>query len=358
MFDYGLIEDDVKEKVALAEEAKAKAAEAKAAEEKAAAEAKAAKDRASPSKTREEEANAMIKAKVSFYYRTQRWAHEFKVRKGSKIIDLKRTIASGDPAEACWFDLTVDGKKVGNNDEVIADTRFTFSYLGPPADWNYNEAEQRQANITSMKSAEEAASVSKDVAEKAATEKAAAEAAAAEKASAEKAAADKAAAEKAAAEKEAAEKVAAEKEAAEKAAAEKEKEAVERAAAEKAAAEKEAADKAAAAKTAAEQEAAAAKEAAEKAAAEKAAAEAVVSEPAAAAKDLTINVWIDRDLDFKSTVVVKSGSTIGDVKEALAAGDPTGQTLVKDISLAEPWDCAGIPDSTVLTDRLLELDLV
>merc|ERR1711972_1101984 len=51
----------------------------------------------------------------------------------------------------------------------------------------------------------------------------------------------------------------------------------------------------------------------------------------AAPKELVIEVYIERELGFKTSVCVKEGSTIADVRNALAADDPTGQARVEDI---------------------------
>lgn len=75
----------------------------------------------------------------------------------------------------------------------------------------------------------------------------------------------------------------------------------------------------------------------------------------------TVLVWLSRDFDFKMEVEVQGGMNIGQLKEQLAAADPTGQINVQDFFLGLPGGTAGGParalrDSVVLTEAHLELD--
>jgi len=76
--------------------------------------------------------------------------------------------------------------------------------------------------------------------------------------------------------------------------------------------------------------------------------------------NLAINVIVDAELDFKSEVKVSRGSTIHDVKVKLAAMDPTGSTKPETFGLAlvkVGSPAKSLPDSTVLTDAHLELQV-
>merc|ERR1711924_529421 len=107
----------------------------------------------------------------------------------------------------------------------------------------------------------------------------------------------------------------------------------------KAAAEKAASEKAASEIAAAEEAAA------EKAAADKAAAE-------ISAKDLSVDIYIDRSLDIKTTVILRSGATIKDVCNAVAREDPTGATKPEDVRLAAPGSDAPLETTMQLSERL------
>jgi hypothetical protein len=77
----------------------------------------------------------------------------------------------------------------------------------------------------------------------------------------------------------------------------------------------------------------------------------------------TAIVWLSRDFDFKSEVEVEGGMTIQDVKNLLAASDPTGQINPNDIGLGLPappgsgQSVKPLRDTTVLTEKHLELDV-
>lgn len=76
----------------------------------------------------------------------------------------------------------------------------------------------------------------------------------------------------------------------------------------------------------------------------------------------TIVVWVSRDFDFKSEIEVEGGMTIAQVKDQLAASDPTGMINASDIGLGVKKPGSDDPakplrDTTVLTEQHLELDV-
>jgi len=79
---------------------------------------------------RSQDAN-MIFCTIRFQYKEQKWIHCFEVRKGQKIIDLKRKMAAGNRNEASWFDLYKNGLPSNDNDIIDQDLRLDFAYLPP-----------------------------------------------------------------------------------------------------------------------------------------------------------------------------------------------------------------------------------
>lgn len=68
--------------------------------------------------------------------------------------------------------------------------------------------------------------------------------------------------------------------------------------------------------------------------------------------DLIIKVIIDQDLGIETTLTVKRGTTVYDLKEMLAKSDPTGQTKPEDMGLGVNRDgkVTALNSRTVLTD--------
>jgi len=81
--------------------------------------------------------------------------------------------------------------------------------------------------------------------------------------------------------------------------------------------------------------------------------------------DLEITVTLDHEVGFSTNLIVRRGLTCLQLKERLAAGDPTGQTKVTEIGLCIPPTHGGggpnaptpLRDDTQLTEAHLHLDL-
>lgn len=65
-------------------------------------------------------------------------------------------------------------------------------------------------------------------------------------------------------------------------------------------------------------------------------------------EDVEVVIFIDRSLDLKTSVTVKTGSTIWTIKEHLAADDPTGKTQPQDFGL-KSGDGAELGDGVQIT---------
>lgn len=82
-------------------------------------------------------------------------------------------------------------------------------------------------------------------------------------------------------------------------------------------------------------------------------------EPAAPLEDLSINVIIDRGMNFEVTIDVKGGSTIMTIKQNMADSDPTGSTAADSFGLgifSLDGNQEALPDNTVLTKKHLKLE--
>mmetsp|Transcript_53250 Transcript_53250/g.170599 ORF Transcript_53250/g.170599 Transcript_53250/m.170599 type:complete len:515 (+) Transcript_53250:55-1599(+) len=85
--------------------------------------------------------------------------------------------------------------------------------------------------------------------------------------------------------------------------------------------------------------------------------------PADEPRELDITVTIDHALGFTVPLKVMSSSTVGALKQTLAAMDPTGAAKAEDLFLAAPAKSAGqrpslLSDHTLLTEEHAQLDLI
>lgn len=85
--------------------------------------------------------------------------------------------------------------------------------------------------------------------------------------------------------------------------------------------------------------------------------------PPAQAKDLKITVTVERTMGFTMELEAKAGSTIAELKQQLAATDPTGQAKPDDWSMgispkADGEEPRPLADSTVLGEEHVRLDLI
>lgn len=72
---------------------------------------------------------------------------------------------------------------------------------------------------------------------------------------------------------------------------------------------------------------------------------------------LLVAVYIDRSLGIKSEVTVPRLTTVLQLKERIAADDPTGSTRPEQFSLKVPDASGPLPDIAVLTNEHTELEL-
>eukprot|EP00404_Azadinium_spinosum_P017302 CAMPEP_0180483334 /NCGR_PEP_ID=MMETSP1036_2-20121128/35369_1 /TAXON_ID=632150 /ORGANISM="Azadinium spinosum, Strain 3D9" /LENGTH=686 /DNA_ID=CAMNT_0022491139 /DNA_START=8 /DNA_END=2068 /DNA_ORIENTATION=- len=75
-------------------------------------------------------------------------------------------------------------------------------------------------------------------------------------------------------------------------------------------------------------------------------------------QEVDVLVYIQRDMDIKTTVKQKLGATVWALKETLSKDDPTGDTRPQQISLWSPMFHRELKDSEQLTGNTVELDLV
>mmetsp|Transcript_148450 Transcript_148450/g.377577 ORF Transcript_148450/g.377577 Transcript_148450/m.377577 type:complete len:1830 (+) Transcript_148450:84-5573(+) len=79
---------------------------------------------------------------------------------------------------------------------------------------------------------------------------------------------------------------------------------------------------------------------------------------AAASEPLQVVVYIDRGLGIRSDMTVPAGTTVKGIKEQICMDDPTGQSSVDQFALKTLDSTGSLPDDTVLTATMLELELV
>jgi len=85
-----------------------------------------------PSQASTAEPSELITVKVIFDYKQERWSHDFRVAKGSSVIDLKQSMVdpSSPPDDRISFDLLHQRLRLSNLDTLDDDETLEFRFLG------------------------------------------------------------------------------------------------------------------------------------------------------------------------------------------------------------------------------------
>lgn len=73
-----------------------------------------------------------VEVHVDFAHRGERWAHDFRVAKGTTILGLKRKMTAAAPDQASWFELRRGGRCVPDTEAIMSHARLDFVFLGAP----------------------------------------------------------------------------------------------------------------------------------------------------------------------------------------------------------------------------------
>eukprot|EP00927_Polykrikos_kofoidii_P046725 TRINITY_DN40867_c0_g1_i1.p1 TRINITY_DN40867_c0_g1~~TRINITY_DN40867_c0_g1_i1.p1 ORF type:complete len:327 (+),score=49.28 TRINITY_DN40867_c0_g1_i1:166-1146(+) len=69
---------------------------------------------------------------VAFSFDDQRWTHDFPVKAGSTVLELKRLMMVTNSDEASWFELWRDSRQLSDDEVIIGGMVYNFVFLGPP----------------------------------------------------------------------------------------------------------------------------------------------------------------------------------------------------------------------------------